>query len=77
MAKLGIMEVRYDGITEGETDLNATVSKIKSTDAQAVFFGGCNERLARCIKAVFTSDDVVVTNDLVTAAGGAKYWTGY
>lgn len=84
MTKLGVKEVLYDGITRNEKDYNATVTKIKQSGAQAVFFGGLHSEAGPLVRqmreqgisAVFMSDDGIVTNELVTTAGGAKYVDG-
>jgi len=84
MSKLGIKEVLYEGITRGEKDFSAVVTKIKQSGAQAVFFGGLHSEAGPLVRqmreqgleAVFMSDDGVVTNELVTTAGGAKYVDG-
>lgn len=84
MSRLGIKEVLYEGITQGEKDYNATVTKIKQTGAQAVFFGGLHSEAGPLVRqmreqgvdAVFMSDDGVVTNEFVITAGGAKYVDG-
>lgn len=84
MSRLGIKEVLYEGVTRGEKDYNATVTKIKQSGAQAVFFGGLHSEAGPLVRqmreqgvdAVFMSDDGVVTNELVITAGGAKYVDG-
>src|SRR5690606_3165612 len=36
----GVKEVMYEGLTRGEKDFNALVTKIKSVGAEVVYFGG-------------------------------------
>jgi branched-chain amino acid transport system substrate-binding protein len=84
MGKLGVKEVMYEGITRGEKDYNATVTKIKQSGAEAVFFGGLHAEAGPLVrqmreqglKAVFMSDDGIVTDEMVTTAGGAQYTKG-
>ncbi|MGL4961812.1 MAG: branched-chain amino acid ABC transporter substrate-binding protein [Inquilinus sp.] len=40
MNSLGLKEVMYEGITVGERDFSAVVSKMKAANVDAVFFGG-------------------------------------
>src|SRR5271166_6034083 len=40
LAAAGVHEVLYEGLNKGEKDYSAIVSKIKSVDADIVFFGG-------------------------------------
>jgi len=36
----GLEEVMYEGLTRGEKDFNALITKIRSVDADVVYFGG-------------------------------------
>ncbi len=40
--KAGVKEVMYEGLSRGEKDFNALVTKIRSVDPQVVYFGGCH-----------------------------------
>ncbi|MCY1412638.1 Leucine-, isoleucine-, valine-, threonine-, and alanine-binding protein [compost metagenome] len=79
--KLGVKEVLYEGLTRGEKDFNALVTKIRATGAEVVFFGGLHPEAGPLVRqmreqgltAVFFSDDGIVTDELVTTAGGPQY----
>ncbi|MBD8554982.1 branched-chain amino acid ABC transporter substrate-binding protein [Rhizobium sp. CFBP 8762] len=74
----GIKPVLYEGLTRGERDFNALVTKIKSSGANAVYFGGLIPEggpLIRQLKeqgvdVVFVSGDSFAQAELVTATGG-------
>jgi len=74
----GVTPVLYEGLTRGERDFNALVTKIKSTGANAVYFGGLIPEggpLVRQLKeqgvdVVFVSGDSFAQAELVAAAGG-------
>ncbi|MBD9388583.1 ABC transporter substrate-binding protein [Agrobacterium sp. AGB01] len=74
----GIKPVLYEGLTRGERDFNALVTKIKSTGANAVYFGGLIPEggpLIRQLKeqgvdVVFVSGDSFAQKELIAAAGG-------
>ncbi|MFK3665629.1 branched-chain amino acid ABC transporter substrate-binding protein [Ochrobactrum teleogrylli] len=75
----GIKPVLYEGLTRGERDFNALVTKIKSSGATAVYFGGLIPEggpLIRQIKeqgldVVVVSGDSFAQTELIAAAGGA------
>ncbi|KAA0890644.1 branched-chain amino acid ABC transporter substrate-binding protein [Pusillimonas sp. ANT_WB101] len=79
--RLGVETVLYDGVTRGERDFNALVTKIKAADVDAVFFGGLYAEagtLARQIREQgltipYVSDDGIVDPAFVTAAGGKPF----
>ncbi|NYT75452.1 branched-chain amino acid ABC transporter substrate-binding protein [Alcaligenaceae bacterium] len=79
--RLGVETVLYDGVTRGERDFNALVTKIKAADVDAVFFGGLYAEagtLARQIREQgltipYVSDDGIVDPAFVTAAGGKQF----
>ncbi|MFS2123459.1 branched-chain amino acid ABC transporter substrate-binding protein [Pseudomonas sp. Pseusp97] len=79
--KLGVTEVLYEGLTRGEKDFNALVTKIRSSGAEVVFFGGLHPEAGPLVRqmreqgltTVFFSDDGIVTDELVTTAGGPQY----
>ncbi|MFW8643414.1 branched-chain amino acid ABC transporter substrate-binding protein [Rhizobium beringeri] len=76
----GIKPVMYEGLTRGERDFNALVTKIKSSGANAVYFGGLIPEggpLIRQLKeqgvdVVIVSGDAFAQAELVAAAGGAQ-----
>lgn len=82
--KYKIKHVLYEGLTRGEKDFAALVTKIKSTGADAVYFGGLHTEagpLVRQIReqginAAFISGDGIVSNDFVTTAGGKQFAKG-
>lgn len=78
MEERGVQPVLYEGLTRGERDFNALVTKIKSTGANAVYFGGLIPEggpLVRQLKeqgvdVVFVTGDAFAQTELVAAAGG-------
>lgn len=82
--KLGTKEVLYEGLTRGEKDFNALITKIKAAKADALYFGGLHSEAGPLVrqlreqgsKAVFISGDGIVSNDFVIAAGGGKFVEG-
>ncbi|HXH04320.1 MAG TPA: branched-chain amino acid ABC transporter substrate-binding protein, partial [Candidatus Competibacteraceae bacterium] len=80
----GVKEVLYEGLTRGEKDFNALVTKIKATGAEAVYFGGCYPEAGALVRqmreqgvgAKLVGGDCVLNPDLVAAAGGAQYTDG-
>lgn len=84
LAKRGIEPVLYEGLTRGEKDFNALVTKIRAAGADVVYFGGCHPEAGPLVRqmreqgvnATFVSGDCVVTDELVTTAGGPQYTKG-
>lgn len=84
LRKLKVKEVLFEGLTRGEKDYNALVTKIRSAKADAVFFGGnhaeagilVRQMREQGITASFISDDAINSPELVTAAGGGKFVDG-
>ena len=82
--KLGLKEVLYEGLTRGEKDFNALVTKIKALKADAVYFGGLHPEAGPFVRqmreqgldAAFVSGDGIVSDDFITAAGGKKFVDG-
>lgn len=76
--------VLYEGLTRGEKDFNALVTKIKATKADVVYFGGLyaeagpllRQMREQGLKSAFISGDGIVSNDFLSAAGGAKFAEG-
>lgn len=77
-------EVLFEGITRGEKDFNALVTKIKSANADLVYFGGVHSEAGLIVqqmrkqglKAPFFSGDGIISSDFVSAAGGKQNTTG-
>lgn len=40
LGKLGVKELMYEGITQGDQDFNAILSRVKSVNPEAIYFGG-------------------------------------
>jgi branched-chain amino acid transport system substrate-binding protein len=84
LKKLGLEAVLYEGLTRGEKDFNALVTKIKAAGADTVYFGGLHaeggplikQMREQGLKANFVSGDGIVSNDFVSAAGGEKFVAG-
>jgi branched-chain amino acid transport system substrate-binding protein len=84
LKQLGVTEVLYEGLTRGEKDFNALVTKIKSVKADVVYFGGLhaeaglliNQMKSQGVNVPFISGDGIVSEDFVTSAGGKKYVAG-
>jgi branched-chain amino acid transport system substrate-binding protein len=84
MNKRGVKEVLYEGLSRGEKDFNALVTKIASVKPDVVYFGGCHPEAGPLVRqmreqgvtAKFFSGDCIVTEELVTAAGGPQYTNG-
>ncbi|MBF0368514.1 MAG: branched-chain amino acid ABC transporter substrate-binding protein [Magnetococcales bacterium] len=84
LKKLGQKEVLYEGLTRGEKDFNALVTKLKSVKADAVYFGGLHSEAGPLVRQIkeqglnvhFVSGDGIVSEDFLIAAGGAKYAQG-
>ncbi|MBF0422526.1 MAG: branched-chain amino acid ABC transporter substrate-binding protein [Magnetococcales bacterium] len=82
--RLGRKEVLYEGLTRGEKDFNALVTKFKSVNADVVYFGGLHNEAGPLIhqmkdqglKATLVSGDGIVSQDFVIAAGGPAYAEG-
>ena len=85
LAKRGVTPVLYEGLTRGEKDFSAVVTKIRSAGADVVYFGGLHPEAGPLVRQLreqglkdvkFMSDDGIVTDELVTTAGGAQYVDG-
>ncbi|AEF56004.1 branched-chain amino acid ABC transporter substrate-binding protein [Marinomonas posidonica] len=80
----GVKEVLYEGLTRGEKDFNALVTKIRSVDADVVYFGGLHSEAGPFVrqlreqgsKAIFISGDGIVSDEFVSVAGSPKYVDG-
>lgn len=84
LRKNGLTEVLYEGLTRGEKDFNALVTKIRSLNADAVYFGGLHTEAGPLVRqmreqgvnAAFISGDGIVSEDFATAAGGNNFVKG-
>lgn len=80
LVKLGTTPVIYEGLTRGEKDFNALVTKLKQYKVDAVYFGGLHTEAGPLVRQLreqglnvpLISGDGIVSEDFVTAAGGAK-----
>ncbi|POA18650.1 branched-chain amino acid ABC transporter substrate-binding protein [Pseudomonas sp. FW300-N1A1] len=85
LVKRGVEPVLYEGLTRGEKDFSAVVTKIRGAGADVVYFGGLHPEAGPLVRQIreqglkdvkFMSDDGIVTDELVTTAGGAQYVDG-
>lgn len=84
LADRKVEPVLYEGLTRGERDFNALVTKIKSSGAKAVYFGGLIPEAGPLIRQIheqgldvaFVSGDALAQAEIVTAAGGAQNLKG-
>ncbi|MFF7707662.1 ABC transporter substrate-binding protein [Pseudomonas sp. NPDC007930] len=85
LTKRGVKPVLEEGLTRGEKDFSALVTKIRASGAEVVFFGGLHPEAGPLVRQIreqglkdvkFVSDDGIVTDELVTTAGGAQYVDG-
>ncbi|MCK8663747.1 branched-chain amino acid ABC transporter substrate-binding protein [Pseudomonas azerbaijanoccidens] len=81
----GVTPVLYEGLTRGEKDFSALITKIRSTGAETVYFGGLHPEAGPLVRQMreqgldkvrFMSDDGIVTDELVTTAGGKEFVNG-
>src|SRR5471032_44013 len=85
LTKRGDKPVLEEGLTRGEKDFSGLVTKIRGAGADVVYFGGLHPEAGPLVRQLreqglkdvkFMSDDGVVTDELVTTAGGAQYVDG-
>ncbi len=80
LRKLGVPEVLYEGISIGDKDFSALVSKIKKADVELIYFGGLHAEAALIVrqardqglKALFMSGDGIVDKAFADVAGVAS-----
>ncbi len=81
----GVKPVLEEGLTRGEKDFSALVTKIRAAGADVVYFGGLHPEAGPLVHQLreqglkdvkFMSDDGIVTDELVTTAGGPTYVDG-
>lgn len=76
--------VLYEGLTRGEKDFNALVTKIKAANADTVYFGGLYNEAGpllrqlreQGLKVNFLSGDGSLDPAIVTTAGGPRFVEG-
>ena len=76
--KYGLKEVLYEGLTRGEKDFNALVTKIKGARADLVYFGGLHAEAGVLVKQLreqgwngpFVSGDGIASAEFVDVVGG-------
>jgi branched-chain amino acid transport system substrate-binding protein len=79
MNKAGLQEVLYEGITAGEQDYTALVTKLKEAGVDAIYFGGYHPEAALIVRqsreqglqAPLLSGDSLNTLEFATLAGKA------
>ncbi|MHC8370005.1 branched-chain amino acid ABC transporter substrate-binding protein [Pseudomonas sp. MDT1-85] len=85
LAKRGVTPVLYEGLTRGEKDFSTIVTKIRGAGADVVYFGGLHPEAGPLVRQLreqglkdikFMSDDGIVTDELVTTAGGPQFVDG-
>ncbi len=82
LKKMGVETVLYEGITASAVDYSAVLTKIASSDAEAVVYGGYHPEASKLVqqmsqmglKIPFISDDGVKDNTFISVAG--KYAEG-
>jgi branched-chain amino acid transport system substrate-binding protein len=84
LGKRGVKEVLYEGLTRGEKDFNALVTKIKSTNPDLIYFGGLSAEAGTLLRQIreqgltttFMSADGAVDASFPTSAGGTAILKG-
>ncbi|MDO9415027.1 branched-chain amino acid ABC transporter substrate-binding protein [Pararhizobium sp.] len=79
----GLKDVIYEGVTVGEEDFSALVSKIKEAKADLVYWGGLHTEAARIVKqmreqgveAKFMSADGITSDEYAAIGGDATEGT--
>ncbi|MBL0691806.1 MAG: branched-chain amino acid ABC transporter substrate-binding protein [SAR324 cluster bacterium] len=77
----GVNEILYEGVTRGDKDFNALVTKIKGLGPDVVYFGGLHTEAGLLVRQMreqgvdvpFISGDGIVSQDFVISVGGAQY----
>lgn len=80
LKELGINDVLYEGLTRGEKDFNALATKIKSSGADLVYFGGLHAEAGVLVKQLreqgwegaFVSGDGIASAEFVDVVGGPE-----
>jgi branched-chain amino acid transport system substrate-binding protein len=82
--KRGTKEIMYEGLTRGEKDYNALVTKIKSANADLIYFAGLSSEAGTLLRQVreqglttqFMVTDGAVEDTFAVAAGGKAVLKG-
>lgn len=82
--KRGVKEIMYEGLTRGEKDYNALVTKIKSANADLIHFSGLSSEAGTLLRQVreqgintqFMVTDGAVEDTFAVAAGGKPVLKG-
>ncbi len=82
--KLGVKIVLYEGITRGDKDFNAVITKIKQSEADCVYFGGMHGEAGPLVRQLreqeneipFVSGDGIASQEFVISAGGPQMVRG-
>lgn len=80
----GQKPVLFEGLTRGEKDFNALVTKIKGVQADAVFYGGLAVEAGTLVRQIreagmsipFVAGDGIASDDFTFAAGGGQFIDG-
>ncbi|HET9843132.1 MAG TPA: branched-chain amino acid ABC transporter substrate-binding protein [Gammaproteobacteria bacterium] len=78
LEELGGKVSLYEGLTRGEKDFNALITKLKHVNADALYFGGLHTEAGPLVRQLrnqglkipFISGDGIVSEEFVTSAGG-------
>ncbi|KAK5989315.1 Leu/Ile/Val-bindinghomolog 1-like protein [Cladobotryum mycophilum] len=82
LAKHDIKPVLEEGLTKGEKDFSAIVTKIRAADPDVIFFGGLHPEAGPLVRQLreqglkdvkFVTGDGIVTDEFVSTAGGSAY----
>lgn len=81
---MGYQPVLYEGLTRGEKDFNALVTRLKRLSPDVIYFGGMHTEAGPFVRqlreqgvdAPFVSGDGVVSEEFVVAAGGKPNLVG-
>jgi len=79
MNAAGLTEVMYEGVTTGDKDFSALISKMKEAGVSIIYWGGLHTEAGLIIrqaadqglKATLVSGDGIVSNELASIAGDA------
>lgn len=83
--KRGVKEVLYEGITQGEKDFNALVTKLRTVNADVVYFGGYAPEAGQIVKQMreqglkatsFMSGDGITDKVFLDNSGGWQFAEG-
>ena len=77
MNNLGVQEVLYEGVSAGEKDFSALVSKVKNAGADVFYWGGVHtagglilrQMRDQGVQAVFMSGDGIASDEFAAIAG--------